>query len=242
MTLFAEPQQAGPAPVPPAYAAAAKAKLKRDRDSYAAFRAVDQQRHDEAHRRREASAVAMAEDEVRLWRLDIEGAEPEAAMVLAGFRAAEDRARGAREYARQQLDAYERVKGKGSPVEETEALIRSDTADSMASDAAKVMEGRRAELAEADKSLAEAREGLAGAERQLDKARKAAEVPAGAASISDVTIRSNASYMQCGEVWDTLSRADKQRVQLAAEPRDLMSAREFTAAMREVFAIGGGGA
>ena len=83
----------------------------------------------------------------------------------------------------------------------------------MAFDAAKVMEEKQGELTSADQTLAEAREGLAAAERELDRARKAAQVPAGAAAISDVTIRANASFMQADEVWDTLSRADKQRVQ-----------------------------
>jgi len=221
----------------------AKAKLERDRKSFEAFRAADQQQHDEAHRQRVTAAVALAEDDVRLWRLEAEEMEPAAAEALAGFRAVEDRAREARGYARQQLTAYERIKGKCPAAEETEALIRSDTADQVATDAERVMEQKQAELAEADRLLAEAREGLAEAERELGKAREAAEVPAGAAPISDITIRSNAGYMQRDEVWDTLSRADKQRVQRAGEPRDLMSAQEWRAMMSEpLAAMSGGGA
>ena len=101
------------------------------------------------------------------------------------------------------------------------------------------MEQKQAELTVADQSLAEAREGLAGAERELDRLRKAAEIPAGTAPISDVTVRCNGSYMQSDEVWDTLSLQDKQRVQRLAEPRDIMSAREFWAMTRQAFAIGG---
>jgi hypothetical protein len=232
----------GPVAVPAAYAAAAKAKAKRDRESYAAFRTIDQAEHDKAHERRVTSAVAVAEDEVRLWRLDAEDAEPVAAEALATFRAAEDRSREACEFARQQRVAYERVKGKGSAQEETDALVLADTADTVAFDAAKVMEEKQVELAGADRALAEAREGLAEAERQLVKARKAAEVPAGTAPISDTTIRACADYMQGDEVWDTLSRADKQRVQRLAEPRDIMSAQEWQAMMREVLEVGGGAA
>jgi hypothetical protein len=239
MTFIAAALAARPVVLPPAYAAVVKAKLERDRKSYAAFRAADQQEHDRAREQRVSSALAVAEDEVRLWHLDLEELEPEAAEALAGFRGAEDRAREAREYARQQLVAYERIKGKCPAAEETEALIRADTADQVALDAAKVMEGKQAELTVADEALAEAREGLAAAERELERARKATEIPAGTAPISDMTIRANASHMQADEVWDTLSRQDKSRVQRLAEPRDLMSAQEWRAMMSEPLAIGG---
>jgi hypothetical protein len=242
MTFIPAPPAYSPAALPAAYAAAAKAKVKRDCESYSAFRKVDQAEHDKAHEQRVTAAVAAAEEDVRLWRLDIEELEPEAAEALAGFRAAEDRARTSREFARQQLAAYELIKGKGSPAEETEALIRADTADQVAIDAAKVMEGKQAELAAADQSLAESREGLAAAERELDKVKKAAGIPAGAAPISDVTIRANAAYMQADEIWDTLSNADKQRVRNLAEPRGMLSDREFWAMTRQVLAIGGSAA
>ena len=104
------------------------------------------------------------------------------------------------------------------------------------------MEEKQAELTAADQSLAEAREGLDAAERHLDKVRAAVGSPAGAAPISDVTIRANASLMQRDEVWGTLSRADRQRVQHAGEPRDLMSVQEWRAMMSEPLAIGGGAA
>ena len=65
---------------------------------------------------------------------------------------------------------------------------------------------------------------------------------AGTAALSDVTIRANAAYMQSDEVWDTLSRQDKQRVQRLAEPRDIMSVQEWQAMMREVLEVGGGAA
>lgn len=232
----------GPAAVPAAWAQAAKAKLERDRKSYAAFRAVDQQQHDRVHEQRVTSAAAVAEDEVRLWRLDIEDAEPEAAEALAAFRAAEDRAREAREWARLKRAEYERVKGKCTAQEETDALVVADSADTVAFDAANVMEEKQGELTSADQTLAEAREGLAAAERELDRARKAAQVPAGAAAISDVTIRVNASFMQADEVWDTLSRADKQRVQRMGQPRDIMNTQEWHAMMREAMAAAGGAA
>jgi hypothetical protein len=218
---------AGPVAVPAAYAQAARAKLAADRKAFAAFRAVDQQQHDQAHEQRVTSAVAVAADEVRLWRLDIEDAEPEAAATLAAFRAAEDRARDAQGWARLKRAEYERAKGKCTAQEETDALIVADTAETVAFDAAKVMEEKQAELAGADQALAEAREGLAAAERELDRAGKAAEDPAGAAPVSDVTIRANAYYMQADEVWEGLSRTDKQRVQRLAEPREVMSPREW---------------
>ena len=225
---------------PAAYAAAAKAKLERDRKSFEAFRAVDQAEHDRVHERRVSAAVAAAEDDVRLWRLDVEELEPQAEAVLAAFRAAEDRARETREYARQLRVAYEAVKGKGSAREETGALIEADSADTVAADAAEVLALRQGELAAVDASLAESREGLAASERGLEKVRKAAEVPAGAAPISDTTLRANASYLQADEVWVTLGRDDRFRLHYLAEPRSVLTEQEWRAQMREVLASGGG--
>ena len=242
MTLIAPVVADGTAAAPAAWAAVAKAKLKRDRESYAAFRRVDQEEHERAHRQRVTAAVDAAVDDLGLWREDLEMLEPEAAEALAGFRAAEDRAREARQYARQQILEYERVKGKGSAKEETDALVRADTADTVAADAEKAMEGKQAELTAADQALGEAREGLATAERHLDKVRAAAGSPAGAAPISDATIRANASYMQGDEVWDTLSGPDKDRVRQAARPRDRMSVQEWRSMMSEALKIGGGAA
>jgi len=118
--------------------------------------------------------------------------------------------------------------------EETDLLVRADTADTVAAEPAEVMALKQVEVTDADASLAETREGLAAAERELERTRKAAEVPAGQAPISDATIRANASHMQADEVWETLSRADKQRVQRWGEPRALMSEQEFRADARRL--------
>jgi hypothetical protein len=64
-------------------------------------------------------------------------------------------------------------------------------------------------------------------------------VPAGPAPISDATIRACAAYMQSDEVWDTLERADRSRVQRLVRPRDLMGDEEFRAMMRQVLTIAG---
>jgi hypothetical protein len=224
--LIIAPPAAAPAALPPAYAAAAKAKLKRDRESYAAYRKADQEEHDRAYAERLASAVAMAEDNLRLWREEIADLEPQAGAALAAFRAAEDRHRQAVEFARQQRVAAEAGSGKVSPAEETDLLIRADTADNVAADAAGVVAARRADLAEVDASLAEAREGLTAAEPRLDRARKAAEVPAGQAPISDATIRACSTYLQADEVWDTLSRQDRMRVVRLAQPRPALTIHE----------------
>ena len=183
--------------------------------------------------------MAGAEDKARLWREDTGVREPEAAEALAAFRAAEDRGLEAVKFATQKRAEYERVRGRTSPEEETDAAIRADAADNVAADAAEVTERKRAELAEADQGLAGAREGLAAAERALDRARKAAKVPAGTARISDVTIRACAAYMQADEVWGTLGEPDRQRVRLAVQPRDMMSGREFLAMIGRGFDIGG---
>jgi hypothetical protein len=86
--------------VPQAWAAAAKAKLDRDRRSYEAFRAVDQQRHEQALKQYHDAEVAKWEDEVRLFGEDIEDLEPRVAEPREAARTAEDRARDAREYHR----------------------------------------------------------------------------------------------------------------------------------------------
>ena len=238
MTVLAIEPEAKPTAIPAAWAKAAAVKLERDRQSYAEFRAADQQQHERAHKERLTTAVAGAEDKLRLWREDIGVREPEAAETLAAFRAAEDRAREAVKFAAQKRAEYERIKGKASPEEETDAAIRADTADNVAADAAEVTEQKRAGLAEADQGLAGAREALAAAERALDRARKAAKIPAGTAAISDVTIRACAAHMQADEVWATLSTADKQRVRLAVQPRDMMSGRDFLAMLGRGFGTG----
>jgi hypothetical protein len=225
---------AGLPAVPAAYQAAAKAKLKRDRESYGAFRAVDQQEHERAWKRHADAAVAAAENEVRLFREDVETLEPETEAALKAFRDAEDRAREAREYARRQQAEVERVKDTGSAEEATDALLRADTADGVAADRQAAAERARAEFDGFDRDLWEAREGLAGAERVVVEAEKQAQVPAGAAPISDVTIRACTSYMQLDEVWDTLSERDKLRVRQAGQPRDMMSDEQFRAMVREV--------
>jgi hypothetical protein len=217
-----------------------KAKLDRDRKSFESFRQVDQAEHERAHQRRTAAALKTAEDEARLWDEDVAAAESEAAAGLTAFRAAEDRHRDAVEYARQQLAAYELIKGKGTPAEETGARIAADAAEETADNAGSVLTEKRAELAAADKALAEARDGLVTAERQLEATRKAAARQAGQAPISDATIRSNAAYLQRNEIWDSLDRTDKARVQHLAAPRNLMSDQEWHAMMREVLPTAGG--
>jgi hypothetical protein len=203
---------------------------------------ADQAEHDRAHERRVIEAVAAAEEDLRLWREDVAQLEPEAEAALAAFRAAEDRAREAAEDARQDRVAHENAKGKVSPKEERDLLIRADTADSVAADAAEVMAARQAELTGADAELAASREGLADAEPRLERVRKAAERPAGAAPLTDVTIRANASYLQTDEAWATLDRDVRFRLHYLAEPRGVMSDQEFRAQMHEVLAMARGGA
>lgn len=224
-----------PESVPAAYRAAVKAKLKRDRESYRAFRAVDQAEHERFHRQRVAAAVAEAEENAGFYRGDLATFEPAAGAALTAAREAEDRARETAEYARTQRLEYERVVGKASAREETDALLRADAADETAHQAAGLAAQAAEESRKADAALAETREGLAGAERMLDKARKRAQVPAGDAPISDVTVRACTAYMQVDEVWDQLAERDRRRVQRAGEPRPMMSDREWNAMMREAY-------
>jgi len=227
-----------PLAVPAAYLAAAKAKLKRDREAYQAFRAVDQQQHERVHERRMAAAVEQWAEEVRLFGEDLEILEPEAEAALKAHRAAEDHLREAGEYARQKRAAYEFVKGKGPADKETEALRDADAADETAWQAEQVVAQAEAALRAADGDLAEARDGLATAERTLDEARQQAGVRAGTAPVSDVTMRACSAFMQYPEVWDQLSDNERVRVRQAGEPRDMMSEVEFQLTLRRMFAGG----
>ena len=230
--LTADP---APAVVPAAYQPAAKAKLERDRKSYQAFRAVDQAGHDRAYEQRVTAEVDGWAEEVRLFGVDIAELEPEAAGALKAAREAEDRAREAGEYARTRRLEYERVKGESnvSAQDETDALLRADAAEETAHQRREAAAGAAEVSRKADEALAESREGLAQAERELERTRARAKVPGGAAPISDVTVRACTSYMQRDEVWDQLSDRDKFRVRQAGQPRDMMSGAQFWAEFRE---------
>jgi hypothetical protein len=226
-----EPGHAAPS-IPAAYSAAAKAKLNRDRDAYKAFRAVDQKLWDVDHERRMAKAVALAEEDVAAWRLDVETFGPEAAEARAAHRAAEDRARDAREYARSLEAEARKAREDGTAEEATGAQVRADTADGVAAE----REAAAAEALQAmeglERDLGESREGLEQAQARLRAARKAARTPAGTAPISNTTITMNVAFIQCDEIWGQLSRSDRFRVHQAAQPRDLMSPAEFGAMLR----------
>ena len=150
---------------------------------------------------------------------------------------AEDRSREACEDARQLRAEYERIKGKkGVPVrEETDASLRADAGDETAHHAGQVAAQAAETSRQADVALAESREGLAGAERELERARKLAAIPAGEAPISDATMRACSAYMQSDEVWDGLSDRDRFRARRAGEPRDMMSDAQFQAMFRSTF-------
>ena len=170
--------------------------------------------------------------------------EPEAAAALHACRGAQDRAREAREYARQCRADHERIKDAGpgaggTAAAETDALIRADAAEETAYHAEQAAGQAEAELRTADDELTKAREGLAGAEQMLDRVRQQAAVPAGTAPVSDVTMKACAGFMQSDEVWDQLAEKDRFRVRQAGEPRDMMSDAEFRMTLRQVF---GGGA
>jgi hypothetical protein len=220
------------AAVPAAYSAAVKAKLNRDRQAYRAFRAVDQKLWDQDHERRTVKAVAAAEENAALWRLDVETLEEETGTARSAARAADDRARDAREYARKREAEAVKAAEDGTAEEATSARVLADTADGIAAareaDAAKARE----ELEGLEQNLRESRENLEAGEHRVRAARKAAGTPAGEAPISGTTITMNVAFMQCDEVWGELSRADRFRVQQAGQPRPMMSTSEFWAQQR----------
>ena len=63
-------------------------------------------------------------------------------------------------------------------------------------------------------------------------ARKSADVSAGTAPISGVTVRFNSAFMQTDEVWDHLAEKDKHPVRAAVAPRPIMSDAEWSAMIR----------
>jgi hypothetical protein len=103
--------------------------------------------------------------------------EPAAVQALADSRAAEDRARDAREYARAQPENYGKIGGARTAEQVTEALIRADSADQVAADAEEAADKARRVSRDADDTIAELRDDLAEAERDLAAARKNAETP-----------------------------------------------------------------
>lgn len=133
--------------------------------AYIGSRTVDQREHDRLHEQRVTGAVKAAEKLVEVQRLNLDALEGYAGERLAAFRAAQDKARAAAEYARQQREAYDRARGDAGTgaEEETGLLIAADAADETAFQAGKAAQEREAESQEADRDLAEVRDWLAGA-------------------------------------------------------------------------------
>jgi hypothetical protein len=206
-----------PDSVPASHKAAMRAKLNRDKQSFRAFRDIDQQLHEQAHQARVQAALGDACQVSADWQEDLAGAEPEAADALARSRAAEDRARAALEHARNAEEAYRKIRSTGTPGEITEALTKAQNALKVAEDEDQAADDARRELDKADIYLAEVRAGLASAEIALQVAGKAAQAPAGTAPYSDATIKANACYMQQDEIWPGLSDADRWRVHAALQ-------------------------
>jgi len=219
---------------PEPYAKAAKAALAAARKSYEAFRAVDQAEHERLWKQHHDAAVARAEKAVSVWCLDVGEVEPDTAAARDAARAAEDRARDAREYARTQQAEAERIRESGTAADATDATVRADTADGVASEREAAAVTAREHLEGLEKDLQEARDALEAAERDLRAARKAAEVTAGEAPYSETTLQFCSAFMQTSEVWDGLSDRDKRRVRDAGEPRDMLSPQESQAWMREI--------
>jgi hypothetical protein len=198
------------------WAKAAAAKLKLDRQSYAEFRAIDQQLHEQAHKARTEAAVKLYAEDLPYWREDAAQAKAEAEQALAAAREAEDKALEAAEFAVQAKDAYRKIKDTGSPAEVTEALTAAQNALTVAQDRGRAAEEAAKTREDANALLVTSREELAGAEARLAQAQRAASTPAGVAPLSDATITANFAHMQRDEVWATLSRADQRRVTAVA--------------------------
>jgi len=226
-TLTAKEAAAGSVSVPAAYVAAAEAKLQRDRESYRAFRAVDQELHEARHKTRTQAELELAKEDLPNWRNDAVQAKAGAADALAAAREAEDEAREAAEFAVQAGDAYRKIKDTGSPQQVTEALTAAQNARKVAEDRRRAAEAAAKAGEDADALLVTARDDLAKAETWFAQAKRAAEAPAGTAPYSEVTIAANFAFMQRDEVWDALSRADQKRVTAAArEVRAVPATRE----------------
>lgn len=185
--------------------AAAGRKREREAEDFAVFAAVDQA----AYAGRIAASVASAAADLEAAQGAAAGAEDKAAEALRAERAAQDRARDHAEHARQTQEAWKRTQGRGTPAQQTQALIASQATAQVVQGEQAAAEGKTAARELADRELAEARNRVAAAEEALQAARDLAVSP-GRAFYSPETCAENVTHML--RIWDSLQPVEQQLV------------------------------
>jgi hypothetical protein len=185
--------------------AIAERKHQREAEDFREFAAVDQA----AYTARISGSLDSAAAGLETAR-EAEGeAERKAAEALRAERRAQDRAREHAEHARKQEQAWERVKGRGTPQKQTDALRDAQNAAQVAQGEQAAAEGKAAARAQADRELQSARARVAEAEIALEAAQELAGHP-GRALFSPETCAENVPHLL--RVWDTLQPMEQQLV------------------------------
>jgi hypothetical protein len=169
------------------------------------FAAVDQAAYTERISASLASAVA-ALGTAR----EAEGeAERKAGEALRAERRAQDRARDHVGYARKQEQTWQRVKGRGTPQKQADALRDAQAAALVAQGEQAAAEGKAAARDLGDRELEAARARVATAELALQAAQELASHP-GRALYSPETCAENVPHML--RIWDSLQPLEQQLV------------------------------
>ena len=153
--------------------AAAGRKHQREAEDFAEFAAVDQA----AYAERIAASVTRVTADLETARDAVAEAEDKAAGALRAERAAQDRAREHAEHARRQQEEWKRVQRRGTPREQTEALIASQAAAQVAQGEQAAAEGATAARELAGRELEAARGRVCEIEEAVRAAREAAASP-----------------------------------------------------------------
>lgn len=189
-------------------AAAAARKHEREAEDFRAFAAVDQA----AYAERIAVSVTRAEGDLQAARDAEAEAGRKAGEALGAERAAQDRAREHAEHARKVQEAWKQVQGRGTPREQTEALLASQAAAQVAQGEQAAAEGTAAARALADRELEAARARTGTAEAALRVTQDLAAHP-GRALYSPETCSQNVPHLL--RIWDTLQPMEQELVRQA---------------------------
>jgi hypothetical protein len=183
--------------------AVAARKHEREAEDFRVFAAVDQA----AYVERIAGNVTRAAADLEAAEQAVAEAEGKAAGALRAERRAADRAREHAVHARKTQQAWERVKGRGTPERQTGALREAEAAAQVAQGEQAAFEGAATARALADRELEAARAAVTEAEDALRAARDLADCP-GRALYSPQTCAENVVHLV--RIWDTLQPMEQQ--------------------------------
>jgi hypothetical protein len=169
------------------YAAVISAKRERDQQSYAEFRALDQKRWEQQRKEVLQANLRTAREAVEDAKAYVAECDPHAA--LTRFRDAEDKWLAAAENLKQCRAAVVAAKQSGTDQQVTDALVREQKAGEWAAELKAAMEAACTVKDEAEDALAGAHAELADAEKQLADAKRNAKAPLGEAPVSRTTAK-----------------------------------------------------